>query len=202
MEAKKTAQSIDSSLYRDDAFSKIAKVQTARGDLDKAKKTAQFITDSVIKDKILSYIADAQAFIADGADVSTYTGNNELVLNIQKIENGDVIDSDVDVDFDLLTHRFMAIIKQKAILKKKNGGHNVPTLKDMCWKKVTEDLKNGYMFIKFINKVRVVLPDVEEVKNMPLFQYLRKHTQCTAAAAGGAEESKRTRPLFPRKRLN
>ena len=47
------------------------------------------------------------------------------------------------------------------------------------------------MFIEFINKGWGILPNVQEVTNIPLFQYLTQHTQCTAAAAGGAEESKR-----------
>ena len=137
------------------------------------------------------------ALIAKGADVSTYAGENELVLNIEKIENGDVIDSDVDVDLDLLTHRFMAIVKQKAMLKMKSGGHSVPPLEDMCFKTVTDYLENWGMFIEFVNGGWDVLPNVQEVTTMRLFQYLKKHSQSAsageegaAAASGGVEESK------------
>ena len=74
-----------------------------------------------------------EALIAAVADVSTYTGTHELVLNIKQIENGEAMDSDVDLD--LLTHRFMAIVKQKAMLKIKSGVQDTPTLIDICWKK-------------------------------------------------------------------
>ena len=87
----------------------------------------------------------------------------------------------------------MAIVKQKAMLKMKSGGHSVPPLEDMCFKTVTDYLENWGMFIKFVNGGGDVLPNVQEVTNMPLFQYLEQRTQNTqsaAAAAGGVEESK------------
>ena len=201
--ARKTFQSITDDGRKIIAFEEIAKIIATNDDIDRAKERfllakefVQSITDHGFRDMAFLTIAENPPFIAAGLDVSTYTGKNELVLNIQKIENGDVIDSDVDVDLDLLTHRFMAIIKQKAILKMKNGGHNVPTLQDICWKRVTEYLKNWDMFIEFINKGWGEHPNVQEVTKMPLFQYLRKHTQCTAAVAGGTEESKRDWDVF------
>ena len=75
-----------------------------------------------------------KTLLAAGVDISTYDGDNELVLNVQKIERGE----NADVDFDLLFDRFIAIMKQdeRQIVATDSGNINISSLKDLCWDEV------------------------------------------------------------------